>query len=196
MATLKEFETTFCEVTGENPNSVRHIARMLQDAGHLPKGKRGMSKNAPQLTIEQGAMFALGYYGSTIPKFAGETAARLSKLKEDFDGPTLVDRFVELIKVNASQGGNLDDVCIEFILFIHWELLPSVSYEWKKLSERDKWDEKQNYVTVFIDCDNAAAAKKEIESQQLKSQKVPAFKIEGNLFHVIADALGLVAADG
>ena len=98
---LKEFERRFCELTGEDRGAVRYAARMMQLEGALPTGKRG-GRNAPHLTIEHAAAFALGYYGAAMPKNAGKAAAALSSLRAAVKGPTLLDDFLdEVFRVAA-----------------------------------------------------------------------------------------------
>jgi hypothetical protein len=190
MATLKEFEKSFSAATGEDTGSIRYVARVLQDADLLPTGKRG-GKNSPQLTAEHGAMFTLGYYGSTAsPKNAARMAKALSTLQADEGGPDILNEFTELIKVASgrqSHRSQVNNVAVNRVYFSLWAEWPSIKIYWYKLSEGDEWGEKSPYQTEYLvlhDCPITTPA-----------QKTPAVEVAGDVFQVIADALALGADD-
>lgn len=186
MVMLKEFERRFCELTGEDRGAVRYAARMMQLEGALPTGKRG-GRNAPHLTIEHAAAFALGYYGAAMPKNAGKAAAALSSLRAAVKGPTLLDDFIELIKAHARLDGRLEDVAVTLVFFSQWAEWPTVKIYWRKLSERDAWDDQPPYESEYLLPHDAPKTK--------PGQKNTAVEVNGGLFTVLAGALGLTVGD-
>jgi len=193
-ATLKQFEKRFCEITKEEMGPVRHICRRLQEADLIPTGKRGMGKNAPRLTEEHAALFALAYYGTQHTKHAAAVGQRLAELKsldsetntQSETSKTLLEYFVDLIKTRGGEfdaGTDIDDVFTSGLYFLLLEDWPQVTIKWRKRSEvaadPGEWPQ---YTTLFGLGTDALV-------EMNPAQRTLAVEVNGDLFDVLAAAL-------
>ena len=126
MITVKQLEKRFCEQTAEDKGAVRYVCRVLQDAGLLPIGRRGLSKNAPTLTVEQIILFIFGYYGAAAPKNAAKVAGLIATLGDELGGQTLLEIFKDYIRAWELGWGPRDPPIGIRILFIQRAHLPAV----------------------------------------------------------------------
>jgi hypothetical protein len=174
MATLKEFEARFCELTGEDPGSVRYVCRVLQQANILPTGKRGGGINTPQLTIEQASLFALGYYGSAEPKNAAKAASRLACLK--LAGRQIEEECLNVFSVRIRDlNGKTGGIWVKSIFF----------------SLREEWPEATFYFGDGDELYPEITSFHPIETRPVHTRPVPLKGVTGEIFVALADALGL-----
>ena len=186
MATVKEFEKRFSEITREQTGTVRYVSRKLQEAGLMPTGKRGLSVNAPDMTDEQAAYFALGFYGSAEPKNSASVANHLATLQSSRASPTLLDEFVELIR--AERGASdikerIANIRVIRLRFLMWEEWPQVTFYYLKKSEEKDWENIMPSEMSFSPFEDSP-------SNLNPAQRVLATEVEGDVFAVLADALG------
>ncbi len=130
MASVVQLYTAVSSALDADGGELRYVARVLQQGGILPIGKRGGGKNTPQVTAKHCAMFLFGMAaGTRRARSAAEDAQRFAKLVThgpDESTLTLLDAVVGLINVQRGGPAILDEGQPVRILFIHNKTWPRV----------------------------------------------------------------------
>lgn len=84
MTTLPNLVSALSEVDGRDRKSIEHIARVIREAGYIPKGKRG--GGAPEMTPREAANLIIALNGADTPKDCPLAIDRFRSLVQAFSG--------------------------------------------------------------------------------------------------------------
>ena len=116
MATLPEFLTALQPADGRDVSAIRQIARVIREAGYIPRGKRG--RGSPHLSLENAVDLLLGIYGSAYPRDAPLVLRKCHEMRFWCDCPSW---YAPHIPLTLSEGQSFRSALAKMV-----ELAPAI----------------------------------------------------------------------
>lgn len=128
MATLPKLISEIAPHDGRGEATVTQVARLLRDAGHLTKGKRGVG--AAHMTSEDAAALIIGCFGAMSPKDAPAYYAQMKTLEFWYKNKDRPKRRLPEFFDSLDQGDNFQDALAGLI-----DAVPSIVSYFRYLAE-------------------------------------------------------------